>query len=43
MPAAESREMLAITQQPIAELAVKNRVNFSPRLQVSIWNRTIGI
>lgn len=43
MPAAETREDLIKNSPAVVKLAIENRVKFSNRLQLQIWNKTTGV
>jgi len=43
MPGAETRAALHEIQPLVAELCLTRQVNFSPRLQLEIWDRRTGI
>lgn len=43
MPGASSIEELLGRNKLVSNIALKNRVNFSTRLQVEIWNQTTGV
>ena len=43
MPASDKRSDIKDTWSLVAEIAKRQRVNFSPRLQVAIWDQTTGV
>lgn len=43
MPAASNREGLDTSLAVVAKLALRNKVRFSTRLQIHIWNEVVGV
>ena len=43
MPAGENQELLNKNKKTVAELALKNHVNFSDRLHIEVWNQKTGV
>jgi organic radical activating enzyme len=43
MPAGGDQTELEMTREDVADLAIKNSVNFSERLQIVIWNEATGV
>jgi len=43
MPAGESQKQLSETYPIVAELALQEGINFSPRLHIDIWNQKTGV
>lgn len=43
MPAASSQEELIVNSKMVAEICIREGVNFSSRLQVAIWDKLTGV
>lgn len=43
MPAASTREELLINNKLTAQIAIDNCVNFTSRMQIEIWDKTVGV
>jgi len=43
MPAASNIKQLLETNHVVAKIALDNQVNFCTRLQVELWNKTVGV
>tara|TARA_R110002020_G_scaffold193672_1_gene394193 strand:- start:179 stop:616 length:438 start_codon:yes stop_codon:yes gene_type:complete len=43
MPSAETFKQLEKNQKITSEIALKNNVNYSNRLQIQLWNQTTGV
>lgn len=43
MPKGSTREELAINGPMVADLAIREGVRYSDRLQVTLWNQTVGV
>lgn len=43
MPCGESQEELSKTREMAAEMAIREGVRFSDRLQITIWNKKLGV
>lgn len=43
MPGADNRQDLEKVSLLVSQIAIKNNVNFTTRLQIVLWNKTVGV